>query len=108
MTAEAGRPPDSTAGGWGSRPPGVPAAVPPPSVPLAFLAAASAGLVACGVAWIWARNVAAADPSADRVIAAVHFGVLATLSMGVLGATHQFTPVITGRPLRSLRLARAT
>lgn len=33
---------------------------------------------------------------------------LASLAMGVLGAMHQFTPVITGRPLRSLRLARAT
>ncbi|MHB1536642.1 MAG: hypothetical protein ACYC1D_18930 [Acidimicrobiales bacterium] len=86
----------------------MPAAVPPPSVPLAFLAAASAGLVACGVAWIWARNVAAVDPSADRVVAAVHFGVLATLATGLLGATHQFTPVITGRPLRSLLLARST
>ena len=108
MTAETGRPPDRAAGSWGSRPPGVPAAVPPPSVPLAFLAAASAGLVACGVAWIWARHVAAVNPSANPVVAAVHFGVLATLSMGLLGATHQFTPVITGRPLRSLLLARAT
>ena len=108
MTTETGRPRDSAAGSWGSRPPGVPAAVPPPSVPLAFLAAASAGLVACGGTWIWARNVAAVNPSADSVVAAVHFGVLATLSMGLLGATHQFTPVITGRPLRSLLLARAT
>ncbi|MHB1739414.1 MAG: hypothetical protein ACYCXA_08060 [Actinomycetes bacterium] len=82
--------------------------MPPPSVPLAFLVAASAGLVACGSAWIWARSAAAADPSADPVVAAVHFGVLTTLSMGILGATHQFTPVITGKPLRSLRLARAT
>jgi len=108
MTTETGRPPDRAAGSWGSRPPGVPAAVPPPSVPLAFLAAASAGLVACGGAWIWARSAAAVNPTADQVVAAVHFGVLATLSMGLLGATHQFTPVISGRPLRSLLLARAT
>jgi len=108
MTAETGRPPDRAAGSWGNRPPGVPATVPPPSVPLAFLAAASAGLVACGGAWIWARSAAATDPTADHVVAAVHFGVLATLAMGLLGATHQFTPVITGRPLRSLLLARAT
>ncbi len=93
---------------WSRRPPGVPGAVPPPSVPLSFLAAASAGLIACGVAWIWARSAAAAHPSSDPTIAAVHFGVLAALTMGVLGATHQFTPVVTGRPLRSVPLARAT
>ena len=95
-------------GSWQDRPPGLPGAVPPPSVPLAFLAAASAGLIACGVAWIWARSLAASDPTTDPVVTAVHFGVLATLAMGVIGAMHQFTPVITGRPLRSIRLARAT
>jgi hypothetical protein len=95
-------------GSWTARPPGVPGAVPPPSVPLSFLASASLGLVACGVAWIWVRSAAAADPNSDPAIAAVHFGVLAALTMGVLGATHQFTPVITGCPLRSVRLARAT
>ena len=95
-------------GSWSGRPPGVPGAVPPPSVPLSFLAAASCGLIACGVAWVWVRSAAAADPNSDPAIAAVHFGVLAALTMGVLGATHQFTPVITGRPLRSVLLARAT
>ena len=95
-------------GSWEGRPAGVPGAVPPPPVPLSFLAAASLGLVACGVAWVWAAKTAAADPTADRVVAAAHLGMLATLSMGVLGALHQFTPVVTGRPLRSLRLAHAT
>jgi hypothetical protein len=82
--------------------------VPPPSVPLSFLAAAAAGLVACGVAWVWVRGATATDPTSDQTIAAVHLGVLAALTMGILGATHQFTPVITGRPLRSIRVARAT
>ncbi|MGH9115678.1 MAG: hypothetical protein ACRDWW_07595, partial [Acidimicrobiales bacterium] len=86
----------------------MPGAVPPPSVPLSFLAAAAVGLAACGGAWIWASNTAASDPTADAAVAAVHFGVLATLSMGVMGAMHQFTPVVTNRPLRSVRLARAT
>ncbi len=95
-------------GAWKGRPAGLPGVVPPPSVPLAFFVAAAAGLVACGIAWIWARNWAALDPSADPVVAAVHFGVLAALSTGVLGAAHQFTPVITGRALRSVVLARAT
>jgi hypothetical protein len=48
------------------------------------------------------------DPTDDQVVAAAHFGMLATLSMGVLGAIHQFTPVITQRPLRSVRLSRTT
>lgn len=96
------------AGSWAARPPGVPGAVPPPSAPLSFLAAASIGLIACGVTWIWVRSASAADPHSDPAIAAVHFGVLAALTMGILGATHQFTPVITGRPLRSILLARAT
>ena len=95
-------------GSWAGRPPGVPAVVPPPSVPLSFLAAAAAGLVACGVTLAWARTAATADPTADQVVAAAHFGVLATLSTGVAGALHQFAPVVTQQPLRSLRLARAT
>ena len=95
-------------GAWPGRPPGVPAVVPPPGVPLSFLAAAALGLVACGAALIWARGAAVSDPTADLVVAAAHFGVLATLSTGVLGALHQFTPVVTQRPLRSVALARAT
>ncbi len=82
--------------------------VPPPPVPLSFLAAAALGLIACGVALIWARGAAMTDPTADPVVAAAHFGVLATLSMGVAGALHQFTPVVTQRPLRSVTLAWAT
>ncbi len=101
-------PPRPGTGAWPGRPPGVPAVVPPPGVPLSFLAAAALGLVACGAAMIWARGAAIADPTADPVVAAAHFGMLATLSMGVLGALHQFTPVVTQRPLRSVRLAWAT
>lgn len=98
----------SAAGAWHGRPAGIPGAVPPPRVPLSFLAASSLGLIACGVALIWAAGAAVADPTTDRVVAAAHFGMLATLSMGVLGALHQFVPVVTGRPLRSVRLAYLT
>ena len=95
-------------GAWAGRPAGVPSGVPPPSVPLSFLAAASFGLIACGAAFIWARGAGIPAPTTAPVVVATHFGVLATLSMGVLGAMHQFAPVITGRPLRSMALARAT
>ena len=96
------------AAAWAGRPPGLPAVVPPPPVPLAFLGAAAAGLVACGVALALARGAAVTNPTADPVVAAAHFGMLATLSMGVAGALHQFTPVVTQRPLRSVALAWAT
>jgi hypothetical protein len=81
---------------------------PPPSVPLSFLAASAPGLVACGATLAWARAAAAADPTADPVVAAVHLGVLATLSVAVIGALHQFAPVVTHRPLRSVVVARMT
>lgn len=75
----------------------VAAVVPPASVPLSFLAAAPAGLAGCGAALAWASGPGAADPAADPVVAAAHLGMLATLSMGVLGALHQFTPLVTHR-----------
>lgn len=96
------------ASSWAGRPPGVPSTVPPPSVPVSFFIAGGLGLVACGLAFVWARGAGVVDPSSDPVVAATHFGVLSTLAMVILGAMHQFIPVITGRPLRSVRLARAT
>ncbi len=81
---------------------------PPPSVPLAFFEAAFLGLIALGIALIIARNQGTIDPTSDVTVAAAHLGMLATLSMGLLGAIHQFTPVVTQRPLRSTRLSRAT
>jgi len=100
--------PATKQGAWKARPAGVPDGVPPPSVPLSFLGAAVLGLVACGVALVFARSVATIDPTDDRVVGAAHFMMLATLSMGVLGAIHQFTPVITQRSLRSVLVSRAT
>ena len=82
--------------------------MPPPSVPLSFFVAPASGLAACGAALIWCRSYAIVDPTNRHVIVAAHLAVLTTLSMGVLGAVHQFTPVITQRPMRSTRLSRAT
>jgi hypothetical protein len=94
--------------GWRDRPAGMPAGVPPPSVPLSFLAAAAVGLIACGVSLVAVRASIVRDPTSDRVVGAAHLAMLATLSMAVLGALHQFLPVITQRALRSVRLSRAT
>ena len=101
-------PPTSGRGAWKNSPTGLPVGVPPPSVPLSFLSAAATGLIACGVALVWSRSYAVVDPTNDRVVGAAHFAMLATLSMGVLGAIHQFTPVMTRKPLRSVIISRAT
>jgi hypothetical protein len=93
---------------WANRPPGIPPVVPPPRIPLAFLAAGAFGLLAAGAAWGWVRTWAARDPSSNPVVAAVHLGVLCGLAMAIFGATHQFVPVITSRPLRSALLAWAS
>ena len=105
---EQSTPQSKDAGAWRGRPSGLPSGVPPPSVPLAYMGAAVVGLIGCGVALVLSRFYAVTDPTNDHVVGAAHFAMLATLSMGILGAMHQFTPVITQRPLRSVRLSRAT
>jgi hypothetical protein len=85
-----------------------PPSVPPAGVPLTFLAAAGVGLVGFGAGLTFVAPTAAVAPSAPKVVATVHLAVLAFLSTAVLGALHQFTPVITARPLRSARAGYAT
>src|SRR5581483_1179510 len=87
---------------------GVPRAVPPAGIPLTFLAAAGAGLVAFGAAIAAVAPTAVTAPNAPEPIGAVHLGMLAFLSTAVLGAMHQFAPVASERPLRSPRVAYAT
>ncbi len=76
--------------------------VPPAWLLLGFLAAAGAGLIGFGVAMMVTAPTAVTFPRDDHVLAAVHFGVLAFLSAAVLGALHQFGPVVGAKPLRSV------
>lgn len=81
---------------------------PPASVPVAFLAAGAVGLFGFGfVTWFAADKLVTA-PNHPAVVAAVHLGVLAFLTTAVLGAVHQFGPVVGRRPLRSIATARLT
>lgn len=82
--------------------------VPPAWLPLGFMAAAALGLIGFGTAVLLAAPTALSTPQTDTVIAAVHLGVLAFLSTAVLGALHQFGPVVGGRPLRSVGAGVAT
>jgi len=88
--------------------PGGPGTAPPPSVPLGFLGAAGAGLVASGLAAWFAADRIVDSPTHPGAVSAVHVTVLAFLTTAVLGALHQFAPVIGRRPLRSVRVARLT
>ena len=80
--------------------------VPPPSIPLAFLAAAGAGLVGFGLAAVLAADKIVASPYYPGTLGTVHVAMLAFLTVAVLGAVHQFAPVIGQRPLRSVVVAR--
>jgi hypothetical protein len=87
---------------------GAVASAPPPSVPLAFLAAAGVGFVGTGLAVAFAADRLVASPTHPGAVSAVHVGMLAFLTTAVLGALHQFGPVAGRRPLRSTVVARCT
>lgn len=89
-------------------PAGAKANVPPASVPLGFLLAAGIGLVTFGGAVLLHARSAVTAPQHPETIAVVHFGVLTFLTTAVLGALHQFAPVVGQRPLRSVPAAWVT
>src|SRR5690606_1855047 len=88
--------------------PGGSGTVPPASVPLGFLAAAGIGLCAFGSAVWFAADRLVESPTHPGAVSAVHVGMLAFLTTAVLGAIHQFAPVVGRRPLRSIPAARMT
>jgi len=88
--------------------PGGVSVVPPASVPLGFLAFGGVGLWALGLAVWFAADRLVHTPTHPGAVSAVHVAVLAFLTTSVLGAVHQFSPVVARRPLRSVRAARCT
>jgi hypothetical protein len=77
-------------------------------VPLGFLAAAGVGLTLFGLAVWFAADRLVDAPTHPGAVSAVHVGILAFLTTAVLGAVHQFAPVVGRRPLRSVPVARLT
>ncbi|HEY8523709.1 MAG TPA: hypothetical protein VIL48_02015 [Acidimicrobiales bacterium] len=77
-------------------------------MPLGFLAAAGVGLAAFGLAVWLAADRLVDTPTHPGAVATVHVGMLAFLTTAVLGALHQFAPVVGRRPLRSVAAARVT
>ena len=83
-------------------------AVPSASLPLSFIFAAGTALIAFGCALFAAAGTFTSTPTAARSIATVHLGLLACLTTAVLGATHQFGPVVGGLSMRSERAGYIT
>lgn len=82
-------------------------AAPPAWVPLSFLAASAFGLVLFGIAAALGADHLD-SPTDPGMVSAVHAAMLGFLTTGVLGAIHQFGPVVGNRPLRSVRAAGLT
>lgn len=82
--------------------------VPPAWLPLGFMTAAGLGLIGFGIALLVTAPTVVVSPRNAHVIASVHFAVLAFLSTAVLGALHQFGPVVGGKPLRSIPVGVVT
>ncbi len=88
--------------------PGSPRTVPPAWVPLSFLAAAGGGLVGFALALSANAQIVVDSPTDPAAVATAHLAMLAFLSMAVLGAAHQFGPVVSGKALRSPRAGLVT
>ncbi|MBS1847036.1 MAG: hypothetical protein JST73_02055 [Actinobacteria bacterium] len=91
------RPPTPSGG-----PPITTLATPPAWLPLSWLVFAAIGLIGFGTALAIAARSVTGTPGAPTAVATVHLGMLAFLSTAVLGASHQFGPVVAGRRLRSV------
>jgi hypothetical protein len=60
------------------------------------------GLVGFGITLAVTASTVVHTPGAPTAVATVHIAMLAFLSTAVLGASHQFGPVVAGRRLRSV------
>jgi len=82
--------------------------VPPQWVPLGFLFAAGIGLAGLGLSMWFASDKWILSPFHNAVVSTAHLAMLAFLTTAVLGALHQFGPVVAQKRLRSVPVAAAT
>lgn len=80
---------------------------PPAAIPLTFFAAAAVGLAAAAIALVFTAQRVIDAPTSRQVVATAHLFTLAFLTTAMLGAAHQFGPVISTAPLRSTAVGRA-
>lgn len=83
-------------------------ATPPAWLPLSWLTCAGLGLIGFGVSLGIASYTVVNAPGSPHALGTVHMAMLAFLSTAVLGASHQFGPVVAGRRLRSVTAGLVT
>ena len=78
---------------------------PPLSIPASFFLSIPLGiLIAAGILLVHG-NMALASPWAGQTLALAHAGTLGVLTMGMVGALYQMTPVIAGTAVPFTRIA---
>lgn len=83
-------------------------AAPPWWLPIGFMIASGAGMLLMSIVLWFASDQVVLAPTSQATVAAVHAAILGFLTMGVLGALHQFAPVMGNRPLRSTAAGAVT
>jgi hypothetical protein len=78
----------------------------PLSVPLPFLLTGACAAAPFGILLPWIVPEAVLAPDFPHVLALVHLAALGWLTMTIMGASLQLTPVITVAPLRAARFIR--
>ena len=84
---------------------GMPKSVPPPKLPLGFFAIAALALFTDGILGVFLGSRVVDNPTGHLAIGMTHMFMLGVASMAVLGAMHQFIPVITAQKLRHPQLS---
>ncbi len=84
---------------------GMPKSIPPPQLPLGFFAIAALALFTDGVLGIFLGSRVVGNPTGHLAIGMTHMFMLGVASMAVLGAMHQFIPVISAQKLRNPKLS---
>jgi len=78
---------------------------PPLAIPTAFFVSAPLAVVGAGVLLLTTGNVALQSSWVPHTLALTHLGTLGFLSMVMLGALYQMTPVVAGATVPAIRLA---
>lgn len=78
---------------------------PPLSIPASFFLTIPAGMLVAGFLMLTTVAAALGSPWTPQVVALTHTGTLGILTMGMVGALYQMTPVVAGTPVPLARLA---